>query len=468
MKELKLSRKQLLTLQLLNDPALVDILFGGGAGGSKSLTICFWMLLQLRNFPGIRIGLGRKELTKLKQTTVVTLLREAHIFMGINEHEFKYSELKGLITYSNGSSIQLVDLAPQPSDPNFDSFGSLNFTHVVIEEAGEVVKKARDVFISRKNRFMNNEYNIVGKSVSTCNPSQNYLKSEYYKPYKALGAGDYQKWEHGSVYVNGVRQTAYRAFIRSLAKDNPFIPLNYIEVLRKLPDAERKRLLEGNWDFEDTDRMLFKPMVLDRILRDQILPGKRCIGVDISDTGSDNTVLSLVENLMLVDQQKIVVDKDKPIGEQIAKAIIEYAQKQGITAENIGLDVIGVGASTRDFLRQLGWFVKEFVAGASAADPITHINSYKNLRGKTIYELSQDMDTGVFTIYSQLPTLEIVREELMAHDYTTEERVIMVKSKKDIKETLGRSPDYAESAYIAYWVAKGESDPRNDPSRVGY
>ena len=28
-----------------------------------------------------------------------------------------------------------------PSDPDYDRFGSLNFTHVVVEESGEVVKK---------------------------------------------------------------------------------------------------------------------------------------------------------------------------------------------------------------------------------------------------------------------------------------------------------------------------------------
>ena len=78
--KIKLSRKQILFLKLLDDPQIVDILFGGGAGGAKSLTVCLWMILECRNYPGIRIGLGRKELTRLKQTTLVTLLNEAHRF----------------------------------------------------------------------------------------------------------------------------------------------------------------------------------------------------------------------------------------------------------------------------------------------------------------------------------------------------------------------------------------------------
>ena len=187
--QLKLSKKQIFTLDLLNDQLIVDLLYGGGAGGMKSWTVCLWMVIQCRNYPGIRIGLGRKEISRLKQTTLITLLREVHPRLGISEKEFTYNDRKNSVDYINGSSILLVDLAPEPSDPNFDKFGSLNLTHVVIEEIGEVVKKARDIFVSRKNRYLNTEYGIVGKSVATCNPSQNFVKAEYYNPYKALGGG---------------------------------------------------------------------------------------------------------------------------------------------------------------------------------------------------------------------------------------------------------------------------------------
>lgn len=460
---LLLSQKQKLTLDLLDNPQLVDVLLGGGAGGSKSITIGIWIVLQCRNFPGIRIGLGRKELTRLKQTTVVTLLREVHPLLGVSDNEYIYNEQKAVITYVNGSSIQLVDLAWQPSDPDYDRFGSLNFTHTVIEEGGEVKKKARDVFISRKNRFMNGVYHIVGKSITTCNPSQNFLRQEYYKPYKKQGGGEHQIWEHGRVEVNGIMLPAYRAFIRSLAKDNPFIPRNYIEVLRMLPDSERKRLLEGNWDYEDTDNMIFKPDIIDRSYTHTLQMGMRYVGVDISDAGSDNTILSCIEENILWDQRKIEVDKNLAIGEQIAMAIIKYAQQNNVSKQNIGIDTIGVGASTRDFMRTKGWGVREFVAGAGV-ESVT----FQNLRGETIWTMGQSMDNGTLHIYDDLPTKDILREELMAHEYSTEERVIKVKAKKEIKEDLGRSPDYAESAYIAFWTSQGINDPRHNTSRISY
>lgn len=463
MAHLKLSKKQYLGLKLLNDPQIVDLLWGGGAGSGKTFLICTWIVMQCRDYPGVRIGLGRKELTRLKQTTVTTLLREVHQSLGIKIGEFIYSDHRANITYSNASSIQFVDLAPQPSDPNFDSFGSLNFTHCVAEEIGEVNTKARDMFFSRKNRFLNEKYKLVGKSVSTCNPSQNYAKVQYYKPYKNLGGGEYQKWEYGNVEINGEMKVAYRAYVPSLATNNPFLPQNYIEVLRKLPDAERKRLLEGNWDFEDNDAMIFKSTTIDRGLVDVVVSGEKYIGADIADTGSDQTIFTLIEGNTIVEQREINVDKNEAIGEQIALELIKYAQQNGIDsskAKNIGVDTLGVGASTRDFLRSKGWRVNDFIAGAAST------SNFKNLRGETIYGMGQALDQGKLKIFTRLKTLDKLREQLMAHEYTTEERTIVVKSKKIIKETLGRSPDHAESAYIAFWTSQGIKDPKRDTSRI--
>lgn len=452
-------------MTLLDDPQIVDLTFGGGAGGGKSGLVGEWMVMQCQQFPGIRIGLGRKELTRLKQTTVVTILREVHQWLGVKKGEFFYNDHKALISYVNGSQIQLVDLARQPSDPEYDTLGSFNFTHGVIEEVAEVPQKGRDVFFSRTNRFMNADYGIVGKSLSTCNPSQNYIKTEYFNPYKQLGGGDYQKWSIGQVEINGEMQTAYRAFVRSIAADNPFIPRNYIERLKRLPTAERRRLLEGDWDFEDNDRMLFKPIVLDRSTTGELTNGRPYIGVDVADVGKDRTVISLVRDKILEDQVQIEINPTQAVGEQIAMAVIKYAQQHGMTSANandIAIDALGVGASTRDFLRHKGWFTREFIAGAAAT------GSFKNLRGETIYLFSQAIESGIFKLYNRLPTLEALREQLMAFEYETEERTILVKSKKLIKEDLGASPDHAESAYIAFWVSNGPADPRNDPSRISF
>ena len=98
--------------------------------------------------------------------------------------------------------------------------------------------KAYDVLASRVNRWMNKEYGITGKVVSSCNPSPGFVRQEYFDKYDALGGGRMQRWKTGHVWVNDERVDAYSAYVRSTVLDNPFIDQNYTEGLRRT--ASRK------------------------------------------------------------------------------------------------------------------------------------------------------------------------------------------------------------------------------------
>lgn len=420
--------------------------------------------MELRKYPGIRIALGRKEGIRLRQTTVVTLFREAHPLMGVKDSEYTYQDQRGVIMYKNGSQIQLIDLNYQPSDPDYDTLGSLNFTHVVIEEAGEIRKKARDVLGSRKNRFLNDKYNIVGKTVLTQNPSQNFTRQEFYEPYKKLGMGSHRVWPIGEVEVlPGIMKTAYRAFVKSLPTDNPFIPRNYIEVLKGLPPQEKKRLLQGNWDYMDDDDVLFPSLLLDRSTISDIdttAPIRRFIGVDVADKGKDKTIVSLIENGQLIIQKRLQVDTtgEKPISELYSLELIKFAQQHGFSANEarqIALEGNGVGVGMRDFMRSKGWFITIYEATSQS-------------RSDGYYRLHTAMDEGSFQMWNQLETLGELRKQLMVHTYEFDEKLQpKVLQKKKVKEELGYSPDEADSAMIANWIQSGGIvDPKKDQSRI--
>lgn len=446
--ELTLSEKQEIARDLLNDPQVVEIYYGGAAGGGKSMLVCLWMLEQIRRYPGIRIGLGRKELTRLKQTTVLTLLTKAHPLMNIKPKSFNYQDQKGLITYRNGSSIQLFDLIYQPSDPDYDTLGSLELTHAVIEESGELIKKAKTALSSRKNRHLNKEYGIVGKTVLTGNPSQNFTYSEYYEPYKNLGMGDYKMWEFRKVTIKGVEMPGYRAFIKSLVTDNPFADPNYIAELNSMPVQERKRLRDGNWDYMDDDDMLFKPQLLDKASTSESKEGVKYIGVDVSDKGKDKTIACLIEDGIVTKQRYIgyVEGNPTPISEQLSLGLIQFAQMEGFTAADarrIAIEGNGVGVGMRDFMRSKGWGITEYTATSQT-------------RSKAYYDTSQDMDKGELQILNSLNTITEVRKQLMAHTYEVDEQLRPKVLKKDkIKEILGKSPDEADSLVIANWCRRG-------------
>lgn len=91
MPKIQLSPKQHLVFNLLNDPLVVAVLFGGGAGGGKSMLVTMWAVIHCRMYLGITIGLGRKEITNLRKTTVQTLLRKTHPLLGVTDADYRYS-----------------------------------------------------------------------------------------------------------------------------------------------------------------------------------------------------------------------------------------------------------------------------------------------------------------------------------------------------------------------------------------
>ncbi len=468
---LELSEKQMLAFNLLEDPQVVELDFGGAAGGAKSWTVCLWAVIQCRNYPRIRIGVGRRELMRLKQTTLYTLLREVHPKLGIKDTDYRFKGDSNTIIYSNGSEIQLFDLAWAPSDPDYDTLGSLNLTHVIIEEVGEVRKKAKDVFASRKDRFLNEEYGITGKVVMTQNPSQNFTRSEFYEPYKQLGGGEYQKWPIGNMFIKSLdkdgktittKKEAYRVFIKSLPTDNPFLSRNYIETLKRLPTQQRKRLHEGNWDYMDDDDGLFPGVLIDKATAyqppEEISP--MYIGVDVADKGKDKTIVTLIQNGIATKQVRLNVSTigEKPISELYALELIKFAQQNGFTskeASNIAIESNGVGVGMRDFMRSKGWFISEYTA--------TSIS-----RSEGFWNLHVSLEDGSLKLYLPDETMQELRRQLSLHSYEMNDKLIaIVERKKIIRETLGYSPDEADSLMIANWIQNGGAkDPRYDASRI--
>lgn len=448
--DIKLAPVQLLAMQEFDDPQTTQILFGGGAGGSKTFLLCLLAVLRCRDYAGVREGLGRKELKQLKRTTVATLLHKVHPVLGIKESDFKLNLDEG-ITYKNGSQILFLDLAYQPSDPDMASLGSLELTDAFIDEAGEIHKKAADTLGSRVNRWMNKEHNIVGKTVLSCNPSQNFLRSDYYEPYNRLGAGRVQKWQLGEVWVDDVLLPAYRAYIRSTVLDNSFIDANYIENLKKLPPQERKRLYLGDWNYADDDDSLFSSLILDKATTYQLPDYEdtkfdKFIGVDVSDKGKDKTIATLVDHGVILAQKELEVDKtgEKPISYLYADELIKFAQQNGFTANqarNIAVEGNGVGVGIRDALRIRGWYIQVYEANGRS-------------RSDGYYNFMLDMDAGAIKILHGIDD-GILRQELAAHTYEVENQQPKVVKKEVLKGKLGHSPDNADSAMISNWVRRG-------------
>lgn len=449
---------------LANDPTLTELGVGGSGGGSKSFSLCSIAVVLCRKYPGIRGAICRKTGVQLRRTTQATLFGATHSEFGIVPEDFHFNSMSNELHYKNGSTILFLDLDTVPSDPDFTRLGSLELDFAIIDEAGEITLQAKNALKSRLGRGeASKRYNLTPRLFLSFNPSQNFLRSEYYDPYKELGGGDFQKWQNGYVVIDGNKKPAYRGFLRMSIYDNPFISENYIENLKSLPDRERRRLLDGDWDYADDDASLFKSGLIDKATCFE-LPEKqdekfsKYIGVDLSDKGGDKTVFSLIDNGVLIAQKYSSIQmnwdetRELPMSRLIADELIEFAQRNGFTikdSKHIAVECNGIGVGVRDMLKERGWQLTEYIA--------THKS-----RSQGYYQLMLDMDSGDIKVYHDISTLDNLRKQLMAHSYEMNNQEPSVVKKEKIKAAIGHSPDEADSFMIANWVKNTISNSNDD------
>lgn len=474
---MEISKKQRQFLELIEDPEITELFGGGSAGGSKTVCMGLAIVILARKYPGARFFVGRKTLKSLRQSTINTLISKVHPLLGLHADEWAMHWQQMELEYKNGSVVIFGELEKKPGDPDFARVGSLEIDIAFIDEAGEITLEAKNAIKSRVGRgVMTEKYGIPGKLVLMANPSMNFLRQEYYDPYKKLGEGGFQKWKIGEITLNEGKENervvpSYRAFLRMGAYDNPFLSQSYIDNLKSLPERERKRLLNGDWNYTDEDNSLFKSGLLDKAITYDLPPRSEnfdsFIGVDISDKGSDRSVFTLIRNGTVISQYVSKVqmnwqkESEKPLGNLLADELIQFAQRNGFAprfAKHIAIECNGVGVGCRDFMKTKGWYIYEYVATSKS-------------RSEGYYQTMLDMDSGALKLYHSIDDLDGLRRELSAHSYEMENQEPKVIKKSALKETLGFSPDRADSLMIAnrirYLSENPELDPRTNRNRLG-
>jgi hypothetical protein len=206
------------------------LIYGGQAGGGKSFLIAFWEDYMCRMFPGVRGYLGRETLKDIKESVLLTFFDVAKI----TGSKFKYNEQKSKLTYPNESEIYLVETFAYPSDPNFDSFGSREYTFGSVEEGITTSKRAADILLSR-TRYKHDTYNLHPKQLITCNPGDSWIKDDIVIPQMETGR---------ALRANDI-------FIPATLASNPNKEFaeRYTKTLEEnLTAYDRERLLNGNWN----------------------------------------------------------------------------------------------------------------------------------------------------------------------------------------------------------------------------
>jgi len=457
----------------IQDDITREVWYGWGAWWWKSVLGSLWLATEIATKPWSTRAIGRSELKKIKLSTLITF-KQILKDVWFSEDSYKYDDIKSQLTFKNWCRVVLIDLAENPSDPEFDRLWSSEYTWAFIDEAQEISDKAKQILSSRLRNLTGKQYfyskskeeceewikknkkwvineipklwehqvvqwvQKIPKMLMTCNPWRNFIYTDFYKLREKKDL------------------PPHRAFVQSLPTSNPFLPEAYIENLKNLDEVSKQ--LYGNFHYTDDQAYLFTIDTVDEFFQREKTPTDWTfyLTVDAARQWKDITIITLWENCHITDIQ-IIKKATLTTQAQIIQPIID---KYYIPISNVIVDEVWVG----------GWLVdllgcKWFIGNQSAINPyeskILHYKkrNYQNLKVQSFFYLQRYLPK--ISIYPNCPYKEQLKEELLfikQKDLDTDGK-IQLESKKDMKAALGRSPDYADAmSFRMYYFIKAHSE----------
>ena len=370
--------------------------------------------------------MGRSKLKTLKETTLNTFFQLSSK-LDISD-QFEYKAQAGTIDWNNGSQIILKDLFLYPADPEFDSLGSLEVTGAFIDEVSQIVFKAWQIVKSRI-RYRLDEFDLTPKMFGSCNPAKNWTYKNFYQPSKE----------------NTLKP--YRAFVRALPTDNPYLPESYLKSLLELDENSRQRLYFGNWDYDnDPSRLCDYESILGIFKNDHVNGIKKYLTADIARYGSDKAIVFVWQGWKVIDYKVFY----KSSLTEIQECIKDFRLRYQIPANQCIADEDGVGGGVVDNCNILG-----FVNNSRPLDNKGTKENYSNLQSQCGYGLAKQINRGQLFIDSILTEMEQdeVIEELgqLKTWKQDQDGKLFLMPKDEIKKVIGRSPDWRDVLLMRYY-----------------
>lgn len=421
-------------------------LYGGGAGSGKTWCGCTWLLMMCYNYPNTRWYVARNELKDIVDSVYVTFTKVCREY-GFSD--YKFNSVKNFIEFGNGSFINFVEIKYKPSDPEFMDLGSTEYTGGWVEEAGESNSDGAAVIETRGGRHLNKEYGLLGIQFMTCNPAQNWLKTDIY-----------DQWVKGSL-------DSQVMYLPALATDNPFAPKNYIEKLRRLAGKKEslyQRLFKGNWDYVDSPNALVDRDALDSIFdNDHVPEGVKFITADVATYGSDLAVILVWSGWQIIEMKTLAISKTTDIENIIRLFRMKYRipKTRGVAdADGVGAGVVH-GVGIKGFHNNARPLKEKGMNGLE-------MPNYRNLQVQCLYKLAEKINEGGIWIKCDLSKEEkekIKQELFQIQSNNNNDRKLDCKKKAQIKQDIGRSPDFRDAIMMRVWFDLKSFKPKFVTSR---
>jgi phage terminase large subunit len=420
----KPSVKQFTAWEYLTDQTTTEIGYGGAASGGKSYLECVFLTTMCLAYPDTGWMLGRKELTNLKRTTLLTLFKVFSDF-GMDEKSYSYNQQNNIITFPNKSQIFLFDLGYKPSDPLYTRLGGLELTGGAIDESNEVPAEAINIVKTRIGRRNNEKHNLKPKLLETFNPDKGHVYYRYYKP-----------WKDGTL-------PAHRRFVFALPGDNPYTSEAYMEQLRQSDRVTRERLLLGNFDYDDDPTTMIRVDAVSDLKTNAVSTEGGYLSVDVARFGRDKTVIGLWHGLKM--ERATILEKAGT--DVVASTVKQIAFDNQVPFSQIIVDEDGVGGGVIDQLGGVVGFLnnsRPFEVWDSRTYKFVASN-YSNLKTQCYFKLAELINSHKMAVADD-SIRDVMTQDLSAIKQRNmdSDGKLQIISKEEMKELLGRSPDVAD------------------------
>lgn len=194
-----------------------------------------------------------------------------------------------------------------------------------------------------------------------------------------------------------------------------------------------------------------------------LMAGSKALGVDVAQSeNGDQAAVAIGVGARLLS----VVAKPCSNATDLGREVWQLMRSEGIPPEYVGVDPVGVGAATVNFLDEQTMRLpaargivrcnggsKPFAATARAADGSTmewlaDANKFRNLRAQMWWQLREDLRAGQIG----LPRDRELFRELTAIRFDEDGGIVKLESKDDLRKRLGRSPDRGDAVVYWNWV----------------
>jgi len=208
-------------------PGIRIIGFGGGIRGTKTWGSLATLILLCRIYPRSRWHVVRKDLERLKDSTIPSFEKLAERYGGfvgqLNRSDW-------FVRCRNGSEIHFIG-ENIDRDPELSRFHGFETNGFLLDDGDELQERTLIKCIERAGTWIvPNGEQPTPYVFATFNPCPNWPRRRFYQPWR-----------------DKTLQPPY-AFIPSTSADNPFVSDEQRAAWKEMPEAEYNRFVVGDWE----------------------------------------------------------------------------------------------------------------------------------------------------------------------------------------------------------------------------